>query len=241
MMMFGRGGTGGTSSSSSSSRTRRCEECGNQAKKDCVYMRCRTCCKSKGFECQTHVKSTWVPAYRRNMNIMSNINSTSSSSVTRAVHQQQLNLLHYHHSPKRLRTSTVHKHPTSSGLDEQYGEFPAEIRSTATFRCVRVSSMNDDNNKYAYQASVNIGGHQFKGILYDEGPDKNFDYINNDEIRLSVGDDHYHIHQPLDLDQQASTSNAHHVVHEENLLHSSSFPFNTFMPAGTQFFRDSKP
>ena len=43
----------------------RCQDCGNQAKKDCFYMRCRTCCKSKGFQCQTHVKSTWVPAYRR--------------------------------------------------------------------------------------------------------------------------------------------------------------------------------
>lgn len=43
----------------------RCQECGNQAKKDCVYMRCRTCCNSKGFQCQTHVKSTWVPACRR--------------------------------------------------------------------------------------------------------------------------------------------------------------------------------
>lgn len=43
----------------------RCQDCGNQSKKDCFYMRCRTCCKSKGFQCQTHVKSTWVPAYRR--------------------------------------------------------------------------------------------------------------------------------------------------------------------------------
>lgn len=43
----------------------RCQDCGNQAKKECVYMRCRTCCKNKRFPCQTHVKSTWVPAYRR--------------------------------------------------------------------------------------------------------------------------------------------------------------------------------
>lgn len=42
-----------------------CEDCGNQAKKDCEHMRCRTCCKSRGFPCQTHVKSTWVPAARR--------------------------------------------------------------------------------------------------------------------------------------------------------------------------------
>ncbi|KAL4359070.1 hypothetical protein AHAS_Ahas08G0040600 [Arachis hypogaea] len=40
-------------------------DCGNQAKKDCPHMRCRTCCKSCGFDCQTHVKSTWVPASKR--------------------------------------------------------------------------------------------------------------------------------------------------------------------------------
>ena len=42
-----------------------CQDCGNQAKKDCSHMRCRTCCKSRGFHCQTHVKSTWVPAAKR--------------------------------------------------------------------------------------------------------------------------------------------------------------------------------
>lgn len=59
-MMMMRGGQSGMSTSSS-----RCQDCGNQAKRDCVYRRCRTCCKSKGFPCQTHIKSTWVPAYRR--------------------------------------------------------------------------------------------------------------------------------------------------------------------------------
>lgn len=42
-----------------------CQDCGNQAKKDCPHLRCRTCCKSRGFQCQTHVKSTWVPASKR--------------------------------------------------------------------------------------------------------------------------------------------------------------------------------
>jgi len=51
----GGGGGGGVS----------CQDCGNQAKKDCVHMRCRTCCKSRGFDCPTHVKSTWVPAAKR--------------------------------------------------------------------------------------------------------------------------------------------------------------------------------
>ncbi|KAG5130729.1 hypothetical protein JHK84_037126 [Glycine max] len=41
-----------------------CQNCGNQAKKDCPHMWCRTCCKSRNFDCQTHVKSTWVPTSR---------------------------------------------------------------------------------------------------------------------------------------------------------------------------------
>lgn len=54
-----------TGGSSSSSMSMNCQDCGNQAKKDCAHLRCRTCCKSRGFQCQTHVKSTWVPAAKR--------------------------------------------------------------------------------------------------------------------------------------------------------------------------------
>lgn len=55
--------TGGSSSSGVGGMN--CQDCGNQAKKDCPHLRCRTCCKSRGFQCQTHVKSTWVPAAKR--------------------------------------------------------------------------------------------------------------------------------------------------------------------------------
>ena len=54
--------SGGGGSSSSSVAT--CQDCGNQAKKDCSHRRCGTCCKSRGFDCSTHVKSIWVPAAR---------------------------------------------------------------------------------------------------------------------------------------------------------------------------------
>lgn len=57
------GGGGGVDSTSSSSS--RCQDCGNQAKRDCEHLRCRTCCKTRGFVCQTHVKSTWVPVSKR--------------------------------------------------------------------------------------------------------------------------------------------------------------------------------
>ena len=36
-----------------------------QVKLRLLHQRCRTCCKSRGFDCPTHVKSTWVPAAKR--------------------------------------------------------------------------------------------------------------------------------------------------------------------------------
>lgn len=39
-----------------------CRDCGNRAKKECLFERCRTCCKSRGYNCATHVKSTWIPS-----------------------------------------------------------------------------------------------------------------------------------------------------------------------------------
>lgn len=41
----------------------------------------------------------------------------------------------------------------------------------AVFRCVRVSSTDNEVDECAYQTSVSIGGHVFAGILYDQGPD----------------------------------------------------------------------
>lgn len=82
---------------------KRCEECGNQAKKDCTYMRCRSCCRNRGFECQTHVKSTWVPvSTRRPRPLLHPLISTCTSSATAHHHPFQ--------NPKRLR----HHHASSS-------------------------------------------------------------------------------------------------------------------------------
>lgn len=39
------------------------------------------------------------------------------------------------------------------------------------FRRVRVSSIDNAVDQYAYQTAVIIGGRIFKGILYDEGPE----------------------------------------------------------------------
>ncbi|XP_057970647.1 protein SHI RELATED SEQUENCE 1 [Malania oleifera] len=147
-----------------------CQDCGNQAKKDCPHLRCRTCCKSRGFQCATHVKSTWVPAAKRR----------ERQQQLAAAQQQQ----HHHHhqehreNPKRQRENPASSAlacallPTASGLE--MGNFPAEVNSPAIFRCVRVSPVEENDEQYAYQTAVNIGGHVFKGILYDQGPEANY-------------------------------------------------------------------
>lgn len=56
-------------------------------------------------------------------------------------------------------------------LGLEVGQFPPEVNSSAVFRCVRVSSMDSPDEQYAYQTAVSIGGHVFKGILYDQGPE----------------------------------------------------------------------
>ncbi|KAK1357616.1 Lateral root primordium (LRP) protein-like protein [Heracleum sosnowskyi] len=130
-----------------------CEDCGNQAKKDCTHRRCRTCCTSRGFECQTHVKSTWVSASKRRQR-------------QQQQQQQDPQLQQHMEIPKRPRQN----HPSSSASG--FGNFPAEVRSSAVFNCVRVSSVDDlGEDQFAYQTAVSIGGHVFKGIIYDQGPE----------------------------------------------------------------------
>lgn len=48
---------------------------------------------------------------------------------------------------------------------------PLQIQAPALFKCVRVTSIDDGEDEYAYQAMVNIRGHMFKGFLYDQGID----------------------------------------------------------------------
>ncbi|KAL2460093.1 Protein SHORT INTERNODES [Abeliophyllum distichum] len=134
----------------------RCQDCGNQAKKDCEHLRCRTCCKSRGFQCQTHVRSTWVPVSRRRPR------HHHQMQISSTVQQQQL----LGSNPKRYRENPPF------GLEER--NFPAEVSSPAVFRCVRLSSTDNAEDQYAYQTSVNIEGHVFTGILYDQGPDENY-------------------------------------------------------------------
>lgn len=255
------GGGGGTGSGSSSGGggggTMNCQDCGNQAKKDCPHMRCRTCCKSRGFQCQTHVKSTWVPAAKRRER-QQQLSALQTQQQQQQQNQQQLSLIRGD-NPKRLRENpggggggssslACTRLPTStSGLD--VGNFPAEVNYPATFRCVRVSAMDDAEEQYAYQTAVNIGGHVFKGILYDQGLESRYATSGGagaGEASSGGGGGHGHHHDhdpqpPLNLIGTAAAATANAAVTSTNpaltMLDPSIYPtpLSAFM-AGTQFF-----
>ncbi|KAJ7964995.1 Protein LATERAL ROOT PRIMORDIUM 1 [Quillaja saponaria] len=165
-----------TSGGGGSSGTMTCEDCGNQAKKDCSHRRCRTCCKSRGFDdCTTHLKSTWVPAARRRERQQmaataiagSTAGSTSGTKKPRLISSQTTTTSH---------TSTSNTTParsfdtSSSHQDVSFKEsLPGQVRAPAVFKCVRVTAMEEGDDEYAYQAVVKIGGHVFRGFLYDQG------------------------------------------------------------------------
>ncbi|KAJ6412083.1 PROTEIN SHI RELATED SEQUENCE 7 [Salix viminalis] len=211
-----------------------CQDCGNQSKKDCPHMRCRTCCKSRGFPCQTHVKSTWV------------------SAAKRRERQQQLTALQQHNqqeqqqqflgeNPKRLRENhggssslaCTRLAASTSGLE--LTAFPPELNSEAIFRCVKVSAMDDADDQLAYQTAVNIGGHVFRGILYDQGPDGRYTSTGGESSSSGA--------QQLLMAAAATsttgtTTNTSNPAAGNTLLDPSSLypaPLNAFI-AGTQFF-----
>ncbi|KAF7066847.1 hypothetical protein CFC21_072773 [Triticum aestivum] len=152
-------GTGGGTS---------CQDCGNQAKKDCQHQRCRTCCKSRGFACSTHVKSTWVPASKRRERQQQLTALAASAAATTGGAGPSRDLT------KRPRARLAATTPTTSSGDQQMvtvaERFPREVSSEAVFRCVRLGPVDQAEAELAYQTTVSIGGHVFKGILHDVGP-----------------------------------------------------------------------
>ncbi|GAU26251.1 hypothetical protein TSUD_224420 [Trifolium subterraneum] len=205
-----------------------CQDCGNQAKKDCPHIRCRTCCKSRGFDCQTHVKSTWVPAAKRR----------------ERQQQQQQQPQQQPHGERDLNNSSLActRLPinpsltvSASGLLDEVN-FPAVVSTPAEFRCVRVSSVDESEEEYAYSTAVNIGGHVFRGILYDYGPDQGSSSYNMPAGNASSSGGGAAV-QPLEL---ISAVPAGAAVGVGAIVDPSSLypaPLNTFMPpSGTQFF-----
>ncbi|KAG2594263.1 protein LATERAL ROOT PRIMORDIUM 1-like isoform X3 [Panicum virgatum] len=177
-----------TGAGSSGSGATTCQDCGNQAKKDCGHNRCRTCCKSRGFDCSTHVKSTWVPAARRlerQQLAASGSASSSPATATASAAAAAAASASASKKPRLLASQTTTSHTstsnattprsfdtTSSHQDASFRDsLPRQVRAPAVFKCVRVTSIEDGEDEYAYQAMVTINGHLFKGFLYDQGPD----------------------------------------------------------------------
>lgn len=65
--------------------------------------------------------------------------------------------------------------------------WPGQIRAAAVFKCVRVTAVEDGDDEYAYQAVVKIGGHVFKGFLYDQGPEPKEGFPNMSDLHLGGG------------------------------------------------------
>ncbi|KAK9165389.1 hypothetical protein Scep_000580 [Stephania cephalantha] len=127
--------------------------------------------------------------------------------------------------------STRLPNPTS-GLE--LANFPPELNSPATFRCVRVSSMYDADDQYAYQTAVNIGGHVFKGILYDQGLDQ---HSHRGEGSSGGGGGGGGVSRNLIAGGSSSSGGGGGSTTAAMLDPSSIYPtpLNAFM-AGTQFF-----
>nr|GMD58164.1 protein SHI RELATED SEQUENCE 1-like [Ipomoea batatas] len=175
-----------------------CQDCGNQAKKDCSHMRCRTCCKSRGFQCQTHVKSTWVPAAKRRerqhqlaaLQQTQENNNNQQSLQLRSSSSRELTPKRHREDPSTNNSSLVCARLPSTTPGLEVGNFPAKVSLTAAFQCVRMRSVDDGDDQYAYQAAVNIGGHVFKGILYDEGPESHTAATSGATTAAATASDH---------------------------------------------------
>ncbi|KAL6316520.1 hypothetical protein AAG906_018223 [Vitis piasezkii] len=211
-----------------------CQDCGNQAKKDCIHMRCRTCCKSRGFPCPTHVKSTWVPAAKRRERQL----QLAAFQQQQQQQQQQQEQQHQQQQIRGENQKRQRENPvapalatTTSGLE--VGHFPSEVNSPAYFRCVRVSAMDEADEQLAYQTAVNIGGHVFKGILYDHGPESRYGGESSSGGG-SGSQQHNLITAPPGV---TTTSNQATTLLDPSLYPA---PLNVFM-AGTQFFPPPRP
>ncbi|KAK1436524.1 hypothetical protein QVD17_02305 [Tagetes erecta] len=216
-----------------------CQDCGNQAKKDCQYMRCRTCCKSRGFQCRTHVKSTWVAAAKRRERHQHHLVSGGGG---------------IHQSVKRLREDgggggggavvvslpNVDQQRICSGLE--MGHFPAEVTSPAVFRCVRVGAIGEAEEQLAYQTTVSIGGHVFKGILYDCGPEVGYNQPRGGGESSSTAGDGGNKHRQQLTCGETSVATTTNLDPNVGVVDPSAIfptPLNALI-AGTQFFLPSR-
>ncbi|KAL0848009.1 hypothetical protein Bca101_021256 [Brassica carinata] len=137
-----------------------CRDCGNRAKKECLFERCRTCCKGRGYNCATHVKSTWVPSSA----------ASRSSSLSSSDRNKKLKI-----DSSDITKSVLIVPTTTSRQETSFKErLPGKIEAPAVFRRTRVTAVsNNEQAEIGYQATVTISGLVFKGFLHYYGADHN--------------------------------------------------------------------
>ncbi|CAA0412430.1 Zinc finger lateral root primordium type 1 [Arabidopsis thaliana x Arabidopsis arenosa] len=224
MMMRSGSGSGGPS----------CQDCGNQSKKDCSHMRCRTCCKSRGLDCPTHVKSTWVPAAKRRERQQQLSTGQQPQPQGGSVPKRQRERI-----PARPTSMAYTRIPTNNTSGLEVGNFPPEVSSSAVFRCVRVSSVDDEEEEYAYKTAVSIGGHVFKGVLYDQGPaERSSSGGGSQPLNLITAGPSASSSSPnVSCNNGVVGSTSDHYIDPASLNYPT--PINTFM-TGTHFFSNSR-
>ncbi|CAJ1978046.1 unnamed protein product [Sphenostylis stenocarpa] len=170
-----------------------CQDCGNRAKRDCSYRRCRTCCKGRGFDCSTHVKSTWVPASLRrsagNSGSDGNGDGDGDGGASKRLRTigSSKNVAATSHSSTSNATQTKSFSLDTSSCQQDASfkqSLPRHVRAPAVFRCHRVSAIGSGEDEVAYLATVHISGHVFKGFLYDHGADARNDVPSVSELQL---------------------------------------------------------
>ncbi|CAL5087180.1 unnamed protein product [Urochloa decumbens] len=128
----------------------RCQDCWLLAKADgCAHRRCRTCCTGRGFACPAHVRPT-----------SSHVPASTAAAAAVAPSRKRPRALDSVATPS---TSSSVGQPATAALEG----FAREVRLDAVFRRVR---LGPDDAEVAYHATVTIGGHVFRGVLYDVGP-----------------------------------------------------------------------
>ncbi|CAL5063186.1 unnamed protein product [Urochloa decumbens] len=143
----------------------RCQDCWLLAKADgCAHRRCRTCCTGRGFVCPAHVRA-------------SSTHAPGSPLPQRGERQPMRAAAPSRKRPRPRPLDSVAASPTTSSSVGQRQRQPAtaaapegfarEVSLDAVFRRVR---LGPDDAEVAYHATVTIGGHVFRGVLYDVGP-----------------------------------------------------------------------
>ncbi|RCV12652.1 hypothetical protein SETIT_2G286000v2 [Setaria italica] len=141
----------------------RCQDCWLLAKAGCAHRRCRSCCGSRGFVCPAHVRpSAHVPASSQcseRQQILAAA-SASTAAVAAPTRKRPLDAVA---TPTTTTSSSVGQPAAATVLER----FAREVTLDAVFRRVR---LGPDDAEVAYHATVTIGGHVFRGVLYDVGP-----------------------------------------------------------------------